>query len=133
MNPSSSESPGPAADPTWITPSVLISSFSLLVSICAFVATIALFWFLNVRRGRLLCAAPHSFAATFLKSELLITLPLVLHNDGAQILVVQDMRMTLEKTPARASAEREALRRRSKRARNSIRRGRPLRSNRTFR
>jgi hypothetical protein len=108
MNPSPSVSPGPVADPTWLTPSVLLSGFSLLVSITALFATFALFWFLNVRRGRLLCPAPHAFAAA-LGNELLITLPLVLHNDGAQIRVVQDMRLTLEKTPEQAAAERAEL------------------------
>lgn len=92
-----------------MTPSLAISIVGLLVSVSALLVTIRLFWWINVRRGRLLCAKPHSFAATFQTQDMLITLPLVLHNDGAQILVVQDLRLLLRKTPERAAAERQEL------------------------
>jgi hypothetical protein len=126
MSPSPSVAPGPVADPTWITPSLIMSGFSFLVSILALAGTFGLFWFLNLRRGRLLCPPPHSFAARFLVSELLITLPLVLHNDGARIRVLRDLRLTLEKTPEQAAAEREALEAAFEDSKNLLREGTTL-------
>jgi hypothetical protein len=101
--------PAAAESAAWVTPSLAISIVGLLVSVSALLVTVRLFWWINLRRGRLLCAKPHSFAATFKHQDILITLPLVLHNDGAQVLVVQDLRLRLRKTPEQAASERQEL------------------------
>src|SRR5262249_10171418 len=54
-------------------------------------------------------AQPHSFAAVLQGHDMLITLPLILHNDGAQVLVVQDLRLKLRKTAEQADRERREL------------------------
>lgn len=66
---------------------------SVLVAICALVFKVASFWWLNVRRGRLVSFEPHSFAAYYDQPLLLIRLPLVIHNTGPAPVVVQDMRL----------------------------------------
>ena len=67
------------------------------VAILALLFTVASFWWMNARRGRLVSYAPHSFAgANPVGSSSLIRLPLVLYNTGATPIVVQDLRLVLE-------------------------------------
>lgn len=71
----------------------------VLVAACALVFTVASFWWLNVRRGRLVSFEPHSFAAYYSRPVLLVRLPLVLHNTGAAPIVVQDLRLAFPHEP----------------------------------
>ncbi|WP_422734059.1 hypothetical protein ACN26Y_00345 [Micromonospora sp. WMMD558] len=80
---------GTAAN-AWITP-------SMLIALSALAFTIASFWWMNVRRGRLSASAPHSFAASVAPDQVLLNLPLVFHNDGAAPIVVQNLRLRLER------------------------------------
>ncbi|MFF4347040.1 hypothetical protein [Streptomyces sp. NPDC001530] len=71
-----------------------------LLSICALLFTIASFWWLNARQGRLESWEPHSFAAIVHGSMVRLRIPLVLHNTGAKPIVVQDLRLTFPDEPA---------------------------------
>jgi hypothetical protein len=62
------------------------------VATTALVFTVASFWWLNIRQGRLRSYAPQAFAAA-LRDGLRIRLPLVLHATGAKPIIVQDMRL----------------------------------------
>jgi hypothetical protein len=67
---------------------------ALAIAGCALVFTVASFWWLNARRGRLRSYEPHTFAAAYSEALLTIKLPLVLHNTGAAPIVVQDLRLS---------------------------------------
>ncbi|MER7834738.1 hypothetical protein ABTY98_02205 [Streptomyces sp. NPDC096040] len=71
-----------------------------LVSVCALVFTVASFWWINARQGRLETWEPHSFAAIVHPSLACLRLPLVLHNTGAKPIVVQDLLLTFPNEPA---------------------------------
>ena len=77
---------------------MVVSICALLVSTLALAFTVTTFWWLNARRGRLRAYRPHSFAALLGADDLLLTLPLVFHNDGPAPIVVQDLRLRLDKT-----------------------------------
>lgn len=64
------------------------------------VFTVASFWWLNARQGRLKSWEPQSFAAIVHGSMVRLRLPLVLHNTGAKPIVVQDLRLTFPDEPA---------------------------------
>ncbi|AYY11517.1 hypothetical protein EF847_01045 [Actinobacteria bacterium YIM 96077] len=66
---------------------------ALFIALAALTFTIASFWWLNTRRGRLESYEPHSFAAHVSKERVLLRLPLVLFNTGAQPIVVQNLRV----------------------------------------
>lgn len=65
-----------------------------VVSVCALLFTVASFWWLNARQGRLKAWEPHSFAAIVHGSMARLRLPLVLHNTGPKPIVVQDLILT---------------------------------------
>lgn len=69
-------------------------SGATVVSVCALVFTVASFWWINARQGRLKSWEPHSFAAIVHPSLACLRLPLVLHNTGAKPIVVQDLLLT---------------------------------------
>lgn len=71
---------------------------SLVISVFALLFTVGSFWWIQVRRGRLHCYAPNSYAGAFTPADLLLSLPLVLHNTGAAPIVVLDFRLRLSKT-----------------------------------
>lgn len=71
-----------------------------VVSTCALVFTVASFWWLNARQGRLKAWEPHSFAAIVHCFTPRLRLPLVLHNTGAKPIVVQDLILTFPDEPA---------------------------------
>ncbi|MGW2557648.1 hypothetical protein ACWCXB_00095 [Streptomyces sp. NPDC001514] len=75
-------------------------SAASVVSVSALVFTVASFWWLNARQGRLETWEPHSFAAIVRGSMVRLRLPLVLHNTGAKPIVVQDLRVTFPDEPA---------------------------------
>ncbi|WP_426570232.1 hypothetical protein [Streptomyces canus] len=70
------------------------------LSICALLFTIASFWWLNARQGRLESWEPHAFAAIVHSSTVRLRLPLILHNTGAKPIVVQDFRLSFPDEPA---------------------------------
>lgn len=88
MNPYASNSPSDPA--TWLTPSLVISTLALIF-------TIASFWWIQVRRGRLRSYPPRSYAGSFLNG-LRLSLPLVLYNSGPAPLVVLDFRLRIDRT-----------------------------------
>jgi hypothetical protein len=65
-----------------------------VVAICALLFTVASFWMLNARPGRLKSFEPHSFAAN-LSGRTRIRLPFVLYNTGALPIVVQNIRLRI--------------------------------------
>ncbi|MEU2338404.1 hypothetical protein ABZ608_33335 [Streptomyces sp. NPDC013172] len=71
-----------------------------VVSVCALLFTVASFWWLNARQGRLQAWEPHSFAAIVHGSTARLRLPLVLHNTGPKPIVVQDIILTFPDEPA---------------------------------
>lgn len=75
-------------------------SAASVVSVSALVFTVASFWWLNARQGRLKSWEPQSFAAIVHGSMVRLRLPLVLHNTGAKPIVVQDLRLTFPDEPA---------------------------------
>jgi hypothetical protein len=68
------------------TPAVIIAG-------CALLFTVASFWWLNARRGRLKSFEPHSFAAFISQDRFRIRFPFVLHNTGAIPIVIQNLRL----------------------------------------
>jgi hypothetical protein len=72
----------------WITPSVFIAILALLF-------TIASFWWIQVRRGRIVIYPPSTYTGSFTLDKLVLILPLVLYNTGPAPLVVLGLRMTI--------------------------------------
>lgn len=70
---------------TW-TPAVIIAG-------CALLFTVASFWWINVRRGRLKSFEPHTFAAYVTQDKVRMRFPLVFHNTGAVPIVIQNLRL----------------------------------------
>lgn len=64
-----------------------------VVATCALVFTVASFWWLNARRGRLRTFEPHTFAMVIAPRIVRLRLPLVLYNSGAIPIVVQGIRI----------------------------------------
>ncbi|MFE5028645.1 hypothetical protein ACFRAO_36470 [Streptomyces sp. NPDC056656] len=75
-------------------------SAASVVSISALVFTVASFWWINARQGRLETWEPQSFAAICHGSMTRLRLPLVFHNTGAKPIVVQDLMLTFPDEPA---------------------------------
>lgn len=75
-------------------------SAASIVSVSALLFTVASFWWLNARQGRLESWEPHSFAAIVRGSMIRLRLPLVLHNSGAKPIIVQDLRLSFPDEPA---------------------------------
>ncbi|MEU1360114.1 hypothetical protein ABZ356_09760 [Micromonospora zamorensis] len=80
---------GNSAD-DWVTP-------SMIIALAALAFTITSFWWMNVRRGSLSAHRPHTFAAAVAPDKVLINLPLVFYNDGAAPIVLQNLRLRLER------------------------------------
>ncbi|WP_432831173.1 hypothetical protein [Dactylosporangium sp. CA-092794] len=77
-----------------VTPAVIVSFLALLF-------TIASFWWIQVRRGRLRAYPPLSYAGAFGGSKLLLNLPLVLYNTGPAPIVILDFRLRIVGIAAR--------------------------------
>ena len=69
-------------------------NYALTVSIIALVFTIASFWWINARRGKLKSFEPLSFAALIRSKDSIFRLPLILYNTGAKAIVIQNFRMS---------------------------------------
>src|SRR5215469_2572519 len=66
---------------------------AVIIAVCALIFTVASFWWINVRRGRLKSFEPHTFSAAVSQDEVRLLFPLVLYNTGAAPIVVQSFRM----------------------------------------
>lgn len=75
---------------------------ALIVAACALLFTVASFWWINARQGRLRSYEPHSFASAVSGERVHIRLPLALHNTGAKPIVVQNLRLRFLDEPALA-------------------------------
>ncbi|MER6473961.1 hypothetical protein [Streptomyces collinus] len=71
-----------------------------VVSVCALLFTVASFWWLHARQGRLRAWEPHSFAAIIHGPTARLRLPLILHNTGPKPIVVQNVILTFPDDPA---------------------------------
>ncbi|GAA2729401.1 hypothetical protein CAE01nite_28760 [Cellulomonas aerilata] len=79
-----------------ITPAIVIAGSAL-------VFTVASFWWLNARRGRLTMTEVRIFSA-YIRSDLsLLRLPITLFNTGASALVVVDLRLQMQSGESRAT------------------------------
>jgi hypothetical protein len=81
-------SAGRASPPSW----------TYLVPSVALVFTVASFWWLWLRRGRITVTAPKVYAGAFTRSNVFVRLPLVFHNSGARAIAVTDLRMVVDGT-----------------------------------
>jgi hypothetical protein len=74
-----------------------------VVAGCALVFTVASFWWLNARQGRLKSWEPLSFAAGLSQTQSRFRFPIVLYNTGAKPIVVQDFRLSFpDESPSMA-------------------------------
>ncbi|MBO4269847.1 hypothetical protein [Microbispora triticiradicis] len=76
----------------WITSAAVVSTLALLF-------TIASFWWLNARQGKLKSFEPHSFAGSITPQSTSIRLPIVFFNTGPKPIVVQNMRLAFPEDP----------------------------------
>lgn len=67
-----------------------------LVPVLALVFTVASFWWIWLRRGRLTVAAPRYQASASTAQQLRIRFPLVFRNAGARSIVVEDLRLVID-------------------------------------
>ena len=82
--------------PLWRDPALWIALASLLF-------TVASFWWMSARRGRIArVRAPNAFALLSTSAQLLLHLPIVLYNTGAAAIVVENLRIRIPglRTPA---------------------------------
>jgi hypothetical protein len=63
------------------------------VAVCALLFTVGSFWWLYLRRGKLVVTAPQTYAAFLDERRLILLFPLVFHNTGARDYVVRDLRV----------------------------------------
>jgi|SRR5215216_512609 len=76
----------------------MTTAISLGVAVSSVVFAVLSFWWLNARRGQLVCAPPHAFGMAATPQLLLLRLPLTLYNTGARSLVVRDLRCRFPET-----------------------------------
>jgi hypothetical protein len=65
---------------------------SLGVALGALAFTIASFWWMNIRRGRLKVPPPHAYALGVSSALFLLRLPLAIYNSGARAIIVRELR-----------------------------------------
>lgn len=65
----------------------------LLVASMALIFTVASFWWLNARSGRLIIYSLMTFAGSITAERLIIQLPVVVHNTGAKPRVIRGLRL----------------------------------------
>jgi hypothetical protein len=61
------------------------------VAVCALLFTVGSFWWLYVRRGKLVVTAAQTYAAFLDEGRLILLFPLVFYNTGARDYVVRDL------------------------------------------
>ncbi|MGW3272309.1 hypothetical protein ACWDFH_12670 [Streptomyces kronopolitis] len=64
------------------------------VAACALVFTVASFWWLNARQGRLEAWEPLTFSGAVTPSQSRLRFPVVIYNTGARPIVVRDLRLS---------------------------------------
>src|SRR5690242_3321063 len=67
-----------------------------LLPVGALLFTVASFWWIWLRRGRLVVAAPQAYASAVTASQLRIRFPLVIYNTGARAIIVENLRFVIE-------------------------------------
>ncbi|MFS8104190.1 hypothetical protein LFM09_44475 [Lentzea alba] len=72
----------------WITPSAVIS-------VAALIFTLASFWWIQVRRGRLRVETGPVFSGAITSNKIVLNVPLVFHNPAPASLVVADIKLHL--------------------------------------
>jgi hypothetical protein len=68
----------------------------LLVACLALLFTVASFWWIHVRRGRLVSYEPQTYAGYILQNQFRLRLPLTIYNTGACTLTVTDLRAVFQ-------------------------------------
>jgi len=71
----------------------------LVIALAALAFTVASFWWLNARRGRIEATTPRSYAFATRPAQTRLRLPLAFHNTGATPLVITDLRLLVEDDP----------------------------------
>jgi len=75
---------------------ISLETAALVISGLALLFSVASFYWMNWRRGRILVGPPKSFAAVGSQdAKLIIRLPLVFFNSGAIPIVVQDLQLLI--------------------------------------
>ncbi len=79
---------------------VWLASVAIVISALALLFTVGSFWWLHARRGQLISFEPHTYAAAITREPgVRIRLPLVLYNEGATPIVVQNLRLSFPGEP----------------------------------
>ncbi|MEV0679113.1 hypothetical protein AB0I60_21595 [Actinosynnema sp. NPDC050436] len=86
----------------WITPSVVIS-------VAALIFTLASFWWIQVRRGRLRVETGPVFSGAITSNKIVLNVPLVFHNLDPASLVVADIKLHLSGGDDENSPDHKAL------------------------
>lgn len=73
--------------------STWLAAVSILVAVCALLFTVFSFWWINARRGRIKSFEPHTFAFGSTSAVVRLRLPLVLYNNGAAPIIIQNLRL----------------------------------------
>jgi hypothetical protein len=75
-------------------------AWSSLVPVLALLFTVASFWWLYARRGRVVSTSvPHGYALSATDALFLLRIPVTVRNTGARSIVVRNMRMWIEDIP----------------------------------
>lgn len=78
----------PSNTDAWMTSAAVVAAGALIF-------TVASFWWLNARRGRLKSFEPHTFSCGMDPWKVRLRLPLVVYNTGAIPIIVQNLRLRL--------------------------------------
>ncbi|MCB0994930.1 MAG: hypothetical protein KDB21_07550 [Acidimicrobiales bacterium] len=82
----------------------------VIVPVLALVFTVASFWWIWLRRGRLRVSPPRAFASVTTQALVRIRFALVIHNTGAAPIVIDDLRMRIDGHDLRWISTRRTLR-----------------------
>ncbi|WP_116998433.1 hypothetical protein [Desertimonas flava] len=74
----------------------VVTHWSHFVPVLALVFTVASFWWIYVRRGKLKTFAPNGYGSVFLAKQARLRFPLVLTNTGAPSIAVEDLRAVVD-------------------------------------
>jgi hypothetical protein len=83
----------------WLARVPWLSLVGPFIATLALLFTVASFWWLQARQGRLRSYPPHSFAFYRIPNKVRLRFPLVLYNTGPKPIVVQDMRLSFPQQP----------------------------------
>ena len=77
---------------------VVVTVAALAVSLMALLFTIASFWWLHARTGRLTATRPRAYAFA---NHVRLRLPLAFFNTGAKALIIEDLQLIVDTDPTR--------------------------------